>query len=56
MIYEALYWPRQMYVRPYDVFMSEVDKEKYPKAKQKYRFEKVSGEELENVLKMIPRW
>ena len=55
MIYEALYWPRHIFVRPYDMFMSEVDKEKYPDIKQKYRFELVTGEELTEVIKHIPR-
>ena len=38
-VYKALYDKEFMCARPYDMFMSEVDKEKYPDIKQKYRFE-----------------
>ncbi|NFQ51285.1 DUF1653 domain-containing protein, partial [Clostridium botulinum] len=31
------------FIRPYDMFMSKVDKEKYPDIKQKYRFEYIHG-------------
>ena len=41
-VYKALYPPFTTYVRPYDMFMSEVDKTKYPNIKQKYRFEVVA--------------
>lgn len=29
----------EVWVRPYDLFTSKVDKEKYPEVKQEYRFE-----------------
>ena len=38
-VYRALYGNNELYIRPYDMFLSKVDKVKYPNVKQEYRFE-----------------
>ena len=52
-VYQALYGEHRVFCRPRDMSMSEVDKEKYPNAKQKYRLEKIENTEFLEKLKAI---
>ena len=40
-VYEAQYGANELYVRPYAMFAEKLDAERYPEAKQEYRFELV---------------
>lgn len=48
-VYQALYGEFKTFVRKYDEFISEVDREKYPQVSCRYRFS--SPDELENEVK-----
>lgn len=42
-VYEALYGAHKHYIRPLNMFMSTVDRSKYPDVRQVYRFENISS-------------
>ena len=52
-VYQQLYAPYEVYVRPLEMFMSKIDARKYPNEKQVYRFERldIKGEEAAEPLK-----
>jgi hypothetical protein len=52
MVYQALYGDEGLYIRPYDMFMSEVDHAKYPEIRQQWRFDWVTEKDLEILWKM----
>lgn len=47
-VYRKLYGDRSLWIRPKAMFLSPVDREKYPDAMQDYRFEPVEEDPAEN--------
>ncbi|MGL4848803.1 MAG: DUF1653 domain-containing protein [Clostridium sp.] len=48
-LYKALYGDFRLFVRPKEMFLSQVDKDKYPEVKQKYRFDLLTEGDMENI-------
>lgn len=59
-VYQQLYEPFEIYVRDLAMFLSPVDREKYPAVTQEYRFEQIEGgQDIEwsgSVEENAPEW
>ena len=47
-VYQAMYAPFKIWVRPHSTFLEKLDKEKYPDAAQEYRFERIILDDRQN--------
>lgn len=47
-VYQALYEPYEIYVRPLEMFLGEIDRGRYPDAAGRYRFEQVEQQNTES--------
>lgn len=54
-VYKALYGDFGMFVRPKEMFLSEVDKEKYLQCKQRYRFEEVNNNDMKEIANILTK-
>ena len=54
-VYKALYGDFGMFVRPKEMFLSEVNKEKYPQCKQRYRFEEVNNNDMKEIANILTK-
>ncbi|KJU72506.1 DUF1653 domain-containing protein [Clostridium baratii] len=54
-VYKALYGEFGIFVRPLDMFLSKVDKEKYPNCTQKYRFQEINEEDIKLIQNVISK-